>query len=582
VAANGASSRTRLAPVTLAIVTATAIALGLRFYQLSRPGFLFGVTEYDDGTDFGSAIRLVTGALPYRDFIIVQPPGITLLMVPAALFTKVAGSSGALAIGRVLTVLASSAGVVLAGLLVRHRGLLAVMISCGLLAVFPDSVLTAKTVLLEPWLVLFCLAGAVAAFDRDRLAGNRRLAVAGLLFGFAGAIKVWAILPVVVLLILAWRRRGRAAGTFGASVVAGFVVPVVPFAALAPVTFYRGVVVAQLLRTDVTRIPLGTRLVEMTGLTHTPGIMAALLGLVCGLLIVVIAGSCALASRLTRRAPAPLEWFALGSLALVAAAFLWPADFYYHYAAFLAPFLALSLALPVARLAAALADRRRPRAASGLRGPAAPAPGNIPAPEKSAQDGAAPAPAGGPAPGGPAPDGSVPAADGSGRASRSRLPRPGPRSVAALPWLVGAVLIAFTALQAASVTSLTAAVPPSEISAARHAIRPGACVLADQVSYAMAADRFVSDVPGCSQMVDGVGTDYALSHGRNGTTGAAQSAAVRAVWQKAFRYAQYVWLTGLAYRRIPWTPGLHAYFRAHFVPVSKGPTLLYARRGRQR
>ncbi|MBO0788249.1 MAG: hypothetical protein J2P33_19475, partial [Actinobacteria bacterium] len=174
--------------------------------------------------------------------------------------------------------------------------------------------------------------------------------------------------------------------------------------------------------------------------------------------------------------------------------------------------------------------------------------------------------------------GPVPA-DGSGRASRSRLPRPGPRSVAALPWLVGAALIAFTALQAGSVTSLTAAVPPSEISAARHAIRPGACVLADQVSYAMAADRFVSDVPGCSQMVDGVGTDYALSHGRNGTTGAAQSPAVRAVWQEAFRSAQYVWLTGLAYRRIPWTPGLHAYFRAHFVPVSKGPTLLYVRRG---
>ncbi|MBO0815849.1 MAG: DUF2029 domain-containing protein, partial [Actinobacteria bacterium] len=355
VAANGARRRTRLAPVTLATVIATAIALGLRFYQLSRPGFLFGVTEYDDGTDFGSAIRLVTGALPYRDFIIVQPPGITLLMAPAALFTKVAGSSGALAIGRVLTVLASSAGVVLAGLLVRHRGLLAVMISCGLLAVFPDSVLAAKTVLLEPWLVLFCLAGAVAAFDRDRLASDRRLAVAGLLFGFAGAIKVWAILPVVALLILAWRRRRRSAGTFGAGVVAGFVIPVVPFAALAPVTFYRGVVVAQLIRTDVIRIPLGTRLVDMTGLTHTPGINAALLGLVCGLLIVVIAGSCALASRLTRRAPAPLEWFALGSLALMVAAFLWPADFYYHYAAFLAPFLALSLALPVARLGAALA-----------------------------------------------------------------------------------------------------------------------------------------------------------------------------------------------------------------------------------
>src|SRR5205814_5974504 len=93
--------------------------------------------EYDDGSYFGSAVHLVGGILPYRGFIFVQPPGILLLMAPAALVAKVTGTAAGMAIGRVLTMLVSAAGVVLVGLLVRHRGALAALIACGVLAVFP-------------------------------------------------------------------------------------------------------------------------------------------------------------------------------------------------------------------------------------------------------------------------------------------------------------------------------------------------------------------------------------------------------------------------------------------------------------
>ena len=158
---------------------ATLVGLALRLYQLSRPGYLLGITEYDDGTDFGSAVRLVHGALPYRDFIMVQPPGITLLMAPVALATKTLGTVSGMAAGRVLTALASGAAIPLAGLLTRHRGLLAVSVACGILAVYPDSLLAARTVLLEPWLVLFCLLGALAVFDGDRLAAGRAWSGAG-------------------------------------------------------------------------------------------------------------------------------------------------------------------------------------------------------------------------------------------------------------------------------------------------------------------------------------------------------------------------------------------------------------------
>ena len=105
-----------LTPVNLTIIITTLVALALRvYYQYTRPGFLLGVTEYDDGPYFGSAVRLVHGSMPYRDFVLVQPPGITLLMSPVGLLTYWTGTAWGLAIGRILTVLAGTAGVALAG-----------------------------------------------------------------------------------------------------------------------------------------------------------------------------------------------------------------------------------------------------------------------------------------------------------------------------------------------------------------------------------------------------------------------------------------------------------------------------------
>jgi len=45
-------------------VVATLVGLALRLYQLTRPGYLLGIIEYDDGTDFGSAVRLIPGPRP--------------------------------------------------------------------------------------------------------------------------------------------------------------------------------------------------------------------------------------------------------------------------------------------------------------------------------------------------------------------------------------------------------------------------------------------------------------------------------------------------------------------------------------
>src|SRR5262249_58087472 len=129
---------------------------------------------------------------------------------PAALHSYWSSTALALVIGRSLTVFAGAAALVLAGFLVRHRGALAVLLTCGILAIYPPSVMAAHTVLLEPWLVLLCLAGAVAVFDRERITtSTRRLAWGGGASGFGGAVKLWANVPVLGNAVLCRPRRAR-------------------------------------------------------------------------------------------------------------------------------------------------------------------------------------------------------------------------------------------------------------------------------------------------------------------------------------------------------------------------------------
>jgi hypothetical protein len=286
------------------------------------------------------------------------------------------------------------------------------------------------------------------------------------------------------------------------------------------------VIVAQLIRNDVVRVPEGFRLQEILGLTHAPPLPTpalVVIGLAAAAAIVAVS---ARAASLAGAPPPALDWFATLTLALVVVAFLWPADFYPHYGAFVAPFLALSIALPVSRLLGALSAASQSAAGD---------------PPLAAQ------------------------------ARRWRLSAGVTAAVA---------VAAFAVLQGFAEHNLVSVVPAAELSATQRAIPPGSCVLTDQVSYTIAINRFVSRVPGCSIMVDGVGSDYALSGGRNGVSGAGRFPAVRALWWSGFRSAQFIWLTGQANRRIPWTPQLLVYLHAHFRALTEGPNWLYVRQAR--
>jgi alpha-1,2-mannosyltransferase len=503
--------RWKLSPTSLAIAITSLLGLGLRLWWFNRAGSLTGIVEYDDGPYVSSAILLTHGVLPYRDYIFVQPPGITLILSPVAMLARLGliSTAGVMAAGRILTALVSAAGVPVLGLLIRHRGVAAVTIGCGLLAVYTGSIQAAHTVLLEPWLALFCLLGALVVFDGDRLACGKRLAWGGLLFGVAGAVEAWAILPVLVVLALCVRQPRRAV-RFAAGVAAGFLAPVLPFLVLASHRFYQGVITAQVgHRAHAIRVSPLYRFRDMSGLNWvyswsgwaTVAVAVSLAGLVIASMIV--------ASLLTGRGPAALDWFVLAVTAGLILMFLSPSQFLYHFMGFLGPFLAASVALPLARCA------------DGVRR-------WLPISEVNWTQGG-------------------------------------------LTMLAVPIIGGFAALQAAALTGLPGYLVPSP--AIQRLVPPGACLLSDTAPPLVLTGRLISTEPGCVTLLDSMGADLDLSHGLKPDTGAARSQALEQMWWRAFRHAQFVLLKYSQNPRVAWTPALEAYFGRHFTAIFHQGTL---------
>ncbi len=486
----------------------------------------------------------------------------------------------------------------------------------------------AHTFLLEPWLNLFCLAGAVAIFDRDRLAGSAprlspaapraarwsdrtRLLAGGLLFGFAVAIKIWALLPLAIaaLLVLVAARRIRPTATLAAGAAIGLGVPLLPFALLAPAALARGVLIGQLVRNANGSRHLAQRLADLAGLGLHPfwpherpllaAIVAALIGCCAAaylprsrpleggrLLGRMLLGGRPLGFRssdgpnaraLDARRPDghgldahaldahALDAYALDAYALDAYAaacavavttmLLWPRLYYTHYGAFDAPFLALASALPVSRLT----GRSRPTHPCGRlrtvpnlfgRPCLTGRPRTVPNPATSAVN---------------------PAGLTGNPAESARNP--------GRPTMLQATVAAATVLLIIGLgyRQFRAEAPLRgvQVSAAADLLIPaGACVVSNGAAFTVAADRFYSDVPGCPALVDPLGTMIAMTSGRYIYDTPAQLRSVVALWQTALDRAQYIWLTSGSFQEIPWNRPLDAYFTSHFrlIGLAGDPT----------
>lgn len=331
---------------TVLVWVFAVLAAAITLYQVSRPGFLFGLTS-DISSWLGASIRLVHGALPYRDFDLLQPPGFPLLASPFAFLSEAVGTRDALAILRLCTPLLAAGSVLLIGRVVLHRGATAVIVACGIMAFYPAELYTLRAGLLESVVDFFCLAGVVLLFDGDSFSPSwRRILLGGLAFGFAMAVKAPGIIPILVLAVLCASDVRRRLLPFLAGAILGFGVPTFPFFLLAPASFLRDITTAALSSAPGThQVPVLVRLGDITGVNAVNGSNADII-----IASVVIAAIVSAAFVLRPRRPMMLEWFAIAATALAVVAQILPTYYYSNYTAFVTPFLAILLGISLARL----------------------------------------------------------------------------------------------------------------------------------------------------------------------------------------------------------------------------------------
>lgn len=298
----------------------TVLGIFLIIHELTLHDVLGGVTLQQGGVNFASAVALSKGQLPYDNFILTEPPGMSILLLPFAWAAHTNGTT-ALDAARGLTAVVAVIDVFLVAYIARFHGIASTIIAGVLFATFPNAFYATASVMLEPYLLLFCLLAFQAAFKEGQLASGGRLVLAGALVGIAVAIKPWAIVPAIALLVCAGLNWRRALGRVLGGLVIGVGVPCIMFLLASPGAFLRDVVGAELStgRGAAGSTGLQPRIAEILGLGSPLGIShpdGLALGIGILLVVVILVATVSRASTATM-----LDWALLATaVALVAVA----------------------------------------------------------------------------------------------------------------------------------------------------------------------------------------------------------------------------------------------------------------------
>ena len=233
------------------------VAFAARLVPVLRGGGLFGLGNYDDGVYFAAAVGLAHGLLPYRDFLLLHPPGIVLLLWPFAQLGRLTGDATALAVARVGFMALGALDAVLVSALLRRLGAAAALLGGLCLAVFYPAVFIGHSTILETPQITCVLVALLLLTSRsqDSPGSATPALLAGVTLGAAAGIKIWGI--VIVAALVGWaavaldRRRFLAVL---AGLGAGVTAICLPFYLEAPSSMWRMVVSDQLGRngSDVT------------------------------------------------------------------------------------------------------------------------------------------------------------------------------------------------------------------------------------------------------------------------------------------------------------------------------------------
>ena len=266
--------RSPLAPPRLAekvpYLVVFGVAFGLRLLVPLTSRGLVGNYSYDAGVYYSAAAALVSGRLPYQDFILLHPPGVALALAPAAWVGRLTSDHTGFALAALQFTALGAASAVLVVVVARRAGVGWGSATAGGLfyAMWFLSVRNEFVSRLEPLGNFLLLCGLVGYTGIGGRHSRRSALLGGVALGAAMAVKLWYAAPLAVVVgFLVARRRLPDAGRVVAGAAAAMVVVCGPFFALAPSSMWRMVVSDQLGRDPdnpfralvlLQRLPAGT------------------------------------------------------------------------------------------------------------------------------------------------------------------------------------------------------------------------------------------------------------------------------------------------------------------------------------
>ena len=329
-------SRRHLLLVVLAV---GVLAVAVRVGTILRGGGPHALSVfYDDGVYYAAASAVAFGRMPYRDFVLLHPPGIVWALLPFAWLGRVTTDTDGMAAARLAWAVLGGLNAALVVAVTRRFGLVAALVGGVFYALWPTAIRVESGPLLEPVGTLALLA-ALALLSARGVADRRGVQVAaGAALGLALVVKIWWAVPVVIVLgyvALRWRGRVLLRVVLGAAASASVVC--LPFFLNAPGTMWRMVVLDQLGRGRVSDTTL-ERLSQIGG-AETFKLLGRSATQVAGvgwLVLVVLTIACALAALGSVEG----RLFAVLTVSVVAVLLTAP-SFFGFYAAFAAPMFAL-------------------------------------------------------------------------------------------------------------------------------------------------------------------------------------------------------------------------------------------------
>jgi alpha-1,2-mannosyltransferase len=226
------------------------VALVLRLLVPLTTGGLAGAFGYDASVYYASGAALVHARVPYRDFILLHPPGAVLATAPAAWVGSLTSDQAGFAVVTMLFAAAGAANAVLVAAIARRLGLSrgASMVGGLFYAVWFGAVHAEYQSRLEPLANFLLLCGLLGYAGIGRRHGRRAAILCGAGLGAAACVKVWYAVPLAVVVgwLLVVHRRRWAAGRVALGAVAAITVICGPFLALAPSAMWEMVISWQL------------------------------------------------------------------------------------------------------------------------------------------------------------------------------------------------------------------------------------------------------------------------------------------------------------------------------------------------